>query len=156
MAGTARFVFQVSMDVSPEKEDLFNEVYDTEHVPYLLEVPGVVSVTRIRTVDFRLAMAGEIKDVSAERGKLDWYYDVLPTNCVADWVCAGCTGAGYPDYAHCPGPEHGFKNLAVFFQACSFNSLFCQNWRFRQESLKPLTRPVENLVAAVDDVLRTR
>ena len=91
--------------------------------------------------------AGEIKDVSAQRGKLDWYYDPLPTNCVADWVCAGCTGAGYPKYAHCPGPERGYKNLAVFFQACSFNCLFCQNWQFRLESLKPLTRPVEDLVA---------
>ena len=30
-----KYLFIVSMDVSPEKEDLFNEVYDTEHVPYL-------------------------------------------------------------------------------------------------------------------------
>jgi pyruvate formate lyase activating enzyme len=70
---------------------------------------------------------------------------------VADWVCAGCTGAGFPAYAHCPGPEHGYRNLAVFFQACSFNCLFCQNWQFRLETLKPSTRPVEELVAAVDD-----
>ena len=35
-----RYVFIASMDVDPDKEDLFNEVYDTEHVPYLLEVPG--------------------------------------------------------------------------------------------------------------------
>ena len=29
-------------------EDLFNEVYDTEHVPELLKVPGVRSVTRYK------------------------------------------------------------------------------------------------------------
>ena len=34
---STRYVFIASMDVNPEKEDLFNEVYDTEHVPYLLE-----------------------------------------------------------------------------------------------------------------------
>jgi hypothetical protein len=33
-----------SMDIEPEKEDLFNEVYDTEHIPGILRVPGVVSV----------------------------------------------------------------------------------------------------------------
>jgi hypothetical protein len=27
----------------PDKETLFNEVYDTEHVPNLLKVPGVAS-----------------------------------------------------------------------------------------------------------------
>ena len=28
------YLFIVSMDVEPEKEALFNEVYDEEHVPY--------------------------------------------------------------------------------------------------------------------------
>lgn len=51
--------------------------------------------------------AGKVKEVTSERGKLSWYHDSLPTNCVADWVCAGCTGAGYPDYAYCQGPEYG-------------------------------------------------
>jgi hypothetical protein len=36
-----KYLFIVSMDVTPEKEALFNEVYDTEHVPMLLELPGV-------------------------------------------------------------------------------------------------------------------
>jgi hypothetical protein len=36
-------------DVASEKEALFNEVYDSEHVPNLLKVPGVRSVTRLRT-----------------------------------------------------------------------------------------------------------
>jgi len=65
-----------------------------------------------------------------QEGKLSWYHDPLPTNCVADWVCSGGTGAGYPKYAHCPGPELGYSNLAVFFHACTFNCLYCQNWHF--------------------------
>ena len=39
----ARYLFIASMDVKPEKEALFNEVYDTEHIPLLLRVPGVLS-----------------------------------------------------------------------------------------------------------------
>jgi pyruvate formate lyase activating enzyme len=58
---------------------------------------------------------------------------------------------GYPQYAYRPGPEAGYKNLAVFFHACSFNCLYCQNWQFKQESRKPHTRSVEELVANIDD-----
>lgn len=66
------------------------------------------------------------------RGRLSYYYDPLPTNCVADWVCAGGTGAGYPVYAHSKGTEVGHYNLAVFFEACNFNCLYCQNWSFKE------------------------
>ena len=37
----SKYLFVVSMDVTKEKEALFNEVYDTEHVPLLKKVPGV-------------------------------------------------------------------------------------------------------------------
>lgn len=94
---------------------------------------------------------GRIREVSARQGKLSWYHDPLPTNCVGDWVCAGGTGAGYPQYAHKRGPEYGYRNLAIFFQACSFNCLYCQNWHFREETLKSHTRPVEELATAVDE-----
>ena len=50
--------------------------------------------------------------------------------------------------------EFGYENLAVFFEACSLNCLFCQNWQFRYETLKPKTRAAEELAAAVD--ARTR
>jgi pyruvate formate lyase activating enzyme len=67
-----------------------------------------------------------------ERGFLEWYYDPLPTNCVADWVCAGGSAAGYPTYSRSRGPEYGWSNLAVFYRACTFDCLFCQNWHFRE------------------------
>ncbi len=94
---------------------------------------------------------GKLIGVSPEEGKLSWYHDPLPTNCVGDWICPGGTGAGYPKYAYTKGPEYGYKNLAVFFHACSFNCLFCQNWHFRQETLKPYTIPVQELVSDVDE-----
>jgi pyruvate formate lyase activating enzyme len=51
-----------------------------------------------------------ITGVIAEEGKLSWYHDPLPTNCVGDWVCPGGIGAGYPTYAYRNGPETGYKN----------------------------------------------
>ncbi len=74
------------------------------------------------------------------KGLLHHYFDPLPTNCVADWVCAGGTGRGYPKYAYKKGPEYGYKNLAIFFGSCSFNCLFCQNWHYRElnQKLAPL------------------
>jgi pyruvate formate lyase activating enzyme len=94
---------------------------------------------------------GRLIGVSASTGKLSWYHDALPTNCVADWVCPGGTGAGYPEFANRRGAETGFKNLAVFFQSCSFNCLFCQNWHFRSETLTSPFRSVEELVSEADE-----
>jgi pyruvate formate lyase activating enzyme len=75
---------------------------------------------------------GVLEGVTPEEGNLGWYYDSLPTNCVADWVCPGGSASGYPRFSYTKGPEYGYKNLAVFYQACSFDCLFCQNWSFRQ------------------------
>jgi pyruvate formate lyase activating enzyme len=50
-------------------------------------------------------------------GLLDWYYDPLPTNCVAAPWC---------------GARRGL-NLAVFLRACTFNCLYCQNWHFKAQ-----------------------
>jgi hypothetical protein len=61
MAVATRYVFIVSMDVTPEKEALFNEVYDTEHIPELLKVPGVRSVTRMKTEPAHFTIGGEKK-----------------------------------------------------------------------------------------------
>lgn len=53
-----RYVFIASMDVDPDKEDLFNEVYDTEHIPLLSTVPGVISVTRYKNEPLTMIMGG--------------------------------------------------------------------------------------------------
>ncbi|OFW97585.1 MAG: hypothetical protein A3D94_05885 [Alphaproteobacteria bacterium RIFCSPHIGHO2_12_FULL_66_14] len=56
-----KYLFIVSMDVTKEKEALFNEVYDAEHVPLLLKVPGVRAVTRWKTEPAAFVIAGERK-----------------------------------------------------------------------------------------------
>jgi pyruvate formate lyase activating enzyme len=88
---------------------------------------------------------------TAEKGILEWYYDGLPTNCVSWWFCPGCTGSGYPEYAYKPEAEYGYSNLAVFYGACSYDCLYCQNWRYRNLAVKH--EPVmsaEALAAKVD------
>ncbi len=61
----ARYVMIAAMDVAPEVEALFNEVYDTEHVPYLLQVPGVRSITRLTSIPAAFAIAGGLRDLPA-------------------------------------------------------------------------------------------
>jgi hypothetical protein len=61
-----RYLFTASMDVDPAKEALFNEVYDTEHVPELLKVPGVLAVSRNTLAPLKMSIGGEVKVVVAE------------------------------------------------------------------------------------------
>ena len=63
---TGEYLFYASMDVAPDKEALFNEVYDTEHVPNLLKVPGVISITRLETAPLTLGIGGEQRHIVAE------------------------------------------------------------------------------------------
>ena len=94
---------------------------------------------------------GKLAGALGQRGNLSWYYDPLPTNCVADWVCPGGTGSGYPDFAYRNGPEFGYKNLAVFYQACSFDCLFCQNWHYRLSATTAPKVSARELADQVDD-----
>ena len=82
---------------------------------------------------------------TARLGLFTAYHDPLPTNCVADWVCPGCSDSGHPEYSFSEGPEVGFKNLSVFLAACTFDCVFCQNWSFREDTdmLSPLHPPAE-------------
>ena len=47
-AGTARHFYMVTFEIAPGDEAEFNEIYDTEHVPNILRVPGVAGVLRFR------------------------------------------------------------------------------------------------------------
>ncbi len=71
------------------------------------------------------------------KGRLHWYFDPLPTNCVADWVCEGHT-------------RYGYHNLAVFYGACTFNCLFCQNWHYRQMSARGPVLSAAELAGCAD------
>ena len=66
MPGEARYLLTVAMDVDPDKEALFNEVYDTEHVPLLSRVPGVLSIRRYRNAPLTMTIGGERKSIVME------------------------------------------------------------------------------------------
>jgi len=61
-----KYIFIASMHVTPEKDALFNELYDTEHVPLLLKVPGVLSAIRVTTEPLTMFVAGERKTLVAQ------------------------------------------------------------------------------------------
>ncbi len=66
MAGKANYIFTVSMDVDADKEAIFNEVYDTEHIPLILKVPGVVSAKRYKMGPLTMILGGEKKTIVME------------------------------------------------------------------------------------------
>ncbi len=59
MPFSSKYVFVVSMDVEPDKEALFNEVYDSEHVPNILKVPGVRAASRMEGQAFTMSLGGD-------------------------------------------------------------------------------------------------
>lgn len=97
---------------------------------------------------------GQLRGGDPDGAAVSWYHDPLPTNCVAAWVCPAGGPAGYPQFTDTPEPEYGGTNLAVFYEACSFDCLFCQNWHFRHHSVCGPRRSSSELARAVD--ARTR
>ncbi|RLB37737.1 MAG: radical SAM protein [Deltaproteobacteria bacterium] len=93
---------------------------------------------------------GKIKGGRPHEGNLSYYHDPLPTNCVADFVCPAGTGSGFPHYAISPGPEYGYRNLAVFYHACSYNCLYCQNYHFKEFTFSSAIVTAKELAQAVD------
>ena len=115
MAITGKFIFTASMDVDPAKEDLFNEVYDKEHIPNLLKVPGVVAATRVVNQDFAVNMAGEVKEVSlTDEPKYSAHYevespDVLTSQAWADAIEEGRWPTEVRPHTH--NRRHTFKRV---------------------------------------------
>ncbi|HEY7254303.1 MAG TPA: hypothetical protein VIG37_27700 [Methylomirabilota bacterium] len=61
-----RYLFSAAMDVDPAQERLFNEVYDREHVPSLLTVPGVIAVSRYELQPLTMSIGGQLKSIVIE------------------------------------------------------------------------------------------
>jgi len=140
-----------------EVERLVREAHACVRAPFELpaEIPRVVGGRTCRICGnecslgegekgycgLRKVRNGKLRHLSgtARGGVLEYYYDPLPTNCVADWVCAGSR-------------DRGRYNLAVFLGACSFDCLFCQNVQFRllTARLAPVFNPRE-LAEAADE-----
>jgi hypothetical protein len=54
------------MDIDPDKEALFNEIYDEEHVPLISKVPGVLSAVRVTNEPLVVFIGGETRHIVAE------------------------------------------------------------------------------------------
>jgi hypothetical protein len=76
MAINSRYLFVVSMDVDADKEALFNDIYDTEHIPNLLRVPGVRAVTRMTGEPFAMSIGGAEKEVAHEGPRYSAIYEI--------------------------------------------------------------------------------
>lgn len=72
----SKYLFVASMDVAPGKEALFNEVYDTEHIPNILKVPGVHSAVRMVGEPFAINLGGEQKKVAHAGPRYSAIYEI--------------------------------------------------------------------------------
>ena len=79
----SRYFLLTRMDVEPGMEDVFNEVYDKEHVPELLKVPGVLSAVRFkRFPKVEIAIGGGCRCTSTSTS--------LPTRRCTSWRARTC------------------------------------------------------------------
>jgi hypothetical protein len=44
----SEYLYVVQMDIPPERDADFNRIYDTQHIPEILKVPGVLEVKRYK------------------------------------------------------------------------------------------------------------
>ncbi|HIH98790.1 MAG TPA: radical SAM protein [Thermoplasmata archaeon] len=75
-----------------------------------------------------------------KEGLLESYHDPLPTNCVASRWCPERNSRGY--------------NLAVFYEACSFDCLYCQNWHFKEQLSKSNVVSPQKLAVQANERVR--
>jgi hypothetical protein len=76
MSINSNYLFVANMDVDADKEALFNEVYDTEHIPNLLKVPGVRGVTRMAGEPFAMSIGGVEKNMAHDGPRYSAIYEI--------------------------------------------------------------------------------
>lgn len=94
-----KYVFSAAMDVEPGKDAVFNEVYDQEHVPMLLKVPGVIAVTRLKTEELTIIIGGQRRTVVVEtEPKYNSFYEIeSPEVLVSDAWAKAVDQGRWPD-----------------------------------------------------------
>ena len=118
MVATDRYVMLVSMDVAPEKEALFNEVYDEEHIPNLMAVPGVLRVTRAKTIPFKVSIGGVEKSMPAATPHYTAIYELSSPDIVASPAWAAAVEAGrWPSEVrpYTSNRHHTMSRMVAFF-----------------------------------------
>jgi pyruvate formate lyase activating enzyme len=96
----------------------------------------------------RRVAGGRLRGGNPAGAGVSYYYDPLPTNCVADWFCPEGSSVRHPTSAARYGPELARVSLAVFYHACNFNCLFCQNWTFKKVTFRGDTLSAADLAKA--------
>jgi hypothetical protein len=75
-AKSANYLLIASMDVEPDREALFNEVYDREHVPSLGQVPGVLAIARYERVELTMSIGGELRKIESDAPRYHALYEL--------------------------------------------------------------------------------
>ncbi len=88
---------------------------------------------------------GRVVERYPDEAIVSWYFDPLPTNCVADWVCPVTTKSGLSR------DGRRLKNLAVFYGSCNSDCLFCQNESYKEMMVTGRPRMTAAGLAAVSD-----
>jgi hypothetical protein len=90
----SKYLFVASMDVDTDKDALFNEVYDAEHVPNLLKVPGVHAAARIESEPFVISIGGEEKRIERASPRYSAFYEIDGPDVLVSraWAKAGEAG----------------------------------------------------------------
>ena len=76
MTTTQKFLLIASMDIDSDREDLFNRIYDEEHVPNLSRVFGVVKISRYVREDLTMSLGGTVQRIVTPFPKYHAIYEV--------------------------------------------------------------------------------
>jgi hypothetical protein len=90
----SKYLFVVSMDIDPDREALFNEIYDIEHVPNLSRVPGVHSIARMAGEPFVLNIGGEEKRIAQDGPRYTAIYEIDGPHVLTSREWASASEAG--------------------------------------------------------------
>ena len=95
--------------------------------------------------NLRKAEENKVIERFPNKAIVSWYFDPLPTNCVADWVCPVSSEWEWKKLRK-------LNNLAVFYGSCNSDCLFCQNSSYRgmMATGSPLMTP-EELASVADE-----
>ncbi len=93
----------------------------------------------------RYASDSTIEDKFPGQAIVSWYFDPIPTNCTANWVCS------VSRERNLQRQTERRNNLAVFYGSCNSDCLYCQNASHKELAVagQPLMTP-EELADAVD------
>ena len=88
------YIYAVSMDIDASRESLFNEVYNSEQIPNLSKVPGVLNIARYESIAFDRWVNGRLEHITDVAPRYTALYGLSSANIVssAHWDSASELG----------------------------------------------------------------